>query len=745
MNRVSWRIEMSRFALPRTCLFALGASLAASPACLSRPIDDLEPRITGTVFEVLTQSRVDKIDLLLAIDDSGSMGDKQAILARAVPDLVSALVSPPCRDKTGAPLPTPGDPLAPCAEGRREFDPVLDVHIGVISTSLGARGGSVTCADDHARLVTRAEGGGAVPTYAEEGFLAWDPAQKLEPKGEGDAAALGAGIADLVAGAGQEGCGYEAQLESWYRFLVDPEPYESVEAVKNDAGANVRTEVRGVDALLLEQRRAFLRPDSLVAIVMLTDENDCSFRAEGQGFFTAQKESLYSLKARSECAVDVKDACCAPCGYAPDTCPEDPSCDEPAPPDHSLVDLNCFDQKRRYGYDFLYPLKRYVDGLTAYEIPTRGGELVPNPLLVGEDGVRTHDRVFLAGIVGVPWQAIARRDEAGAPDLARGLMTAEELEASGAWGVILGDPARGVPASDPHMVESIAPREGASSVTGAPMAPPSSPSAAADPVNGHEYRADLDANGDLQYACIFDLPKEDWQECESSAEVMSPLCQDPQTGSYTTTQYRAKAYPGLRELGVLQGIGDQAIVASIGPAELADEAAPDYGYRPAVGAIVERLKQELADPCLPRSFTTDDDGQVSCVVIEGRRLDAGESCGCAEAAHAPVAREHRAAREQAAETPSAQAAGLDCYCEIEQLRGEALAACRDTIDEPVRTASGEAVDGFCYVDATARPPLGDPSLVSHCPATERRTIRLVGEAEPKGSAMLFVTCQQSSE
>jgi hypothetical protein len=30
----------------------------------------------------------------------------------------------------------------------------------------------------------------------------------------------------MVVGAGQIGCGYEAQLESWYRFLVDPTPAE---------------------------------------------------------------------------------------------------------------------------------------------------------------------------------------------------------------------------------------------------------------------------------------------------------------------------------------------------------------------------------------------------------------------------------------------------------------------------------------------------------------------------------------
>src|SRR5215469_1729303 len=45
----------------------------------------------------------DKIDLLFMIDNSSSMGDKQALLALAVPDLVSRLVSPNCLDATGHP------------------------------------------------------------------------------------------------------------------------------------------------------------------------------------------------------------------------------------------------------------------------------------------------------------------------------------------------------------------------------------------------------------------------------------------------------------------------------------------------------------------------------------------------------------------------------------------------------------------------------------------------------------------
>ena len=49
-----------------------------------------------TVSDVLAAQAVSKVDLLFAIDDSLSMGDKQRLLANAVPDLLERLVVPNC-------------------------------------------------------------------------------------------------------------------------------------------------------------------------------------------------------------------------------------------------------------------------------------------------------------------------------------------------------------------------------------------------------------------------------------------------------------------------------------------------------------------------------------------------------------------------------------------------------------------------------------------------------------------------
>src|SRR5690606_1834827 len=65
------------------------------------------------------QSRsVDKIDLLLVIDNSRSMGEKQDILRLAIPDLVRQLTNPLCVDAAGNPAAQqPDGPLAACPSG----------------------------------------------------------------------------------------------------------------------------------------------------------------------------------------------------------------------------------------------------------------------------------------------------------------------------------------------------------------------------------------------------------------------------------------------------------------------------------------------------------------------------------------------------------------------------------------------------------------------------------------------------
>src|SRR5512143_1687371 len=79
-----------------------------------------------------------KVDLLFMIDNSGSMGDKQELLRQAIPDLLDRLIRPKCIDDSGNIL---GDSVnGACTTGHLEFKPVPDIHIAVVSSSLGGAG-----------------------------------------------------------------------------------------------------------------------------------------------------------------------------------------------------------------------------------------------------------------------------------------------------------------------------------------------------------------------------------------------------------------------------------------------------------------------------------------------------------------------------------------------------------------------------------------------------------------------------
>jgi hypothetical protein len=564
-----------------------------------------------------------KVDILLVIDNSASMSDKQQILSASVADLLQSYVNPRCLDANCAVASQPASPSDPCPAGSaREFAPVVDMHVGVITTSLGGHGSDTCLGDkvpsenDKGHLIDRKPFSGTVSTYQSLGFLAWDPTKMLQPPGTTSTEELAQTIGTIVQGAGEEGCGFESQLESWYRFAIDPDPYQSIQVVNNNAN------LVGIDNALLKQRKDFLRPDSLLLITLATDENECSVRDGSQYFFALQRytpggTTQYHLpKPRAACAKNPNDPCCRSCGQPPgqgcDTSQD--NCDankdgkpDPVSPQDDAINMRCFEQKRRFGIDFMQPTSRYADGLSKSTVPDRLGNLVQNPLFAG--GQRTPQMVFLAGILGVPWQYVARRNANGKPDLLAGkdakgnavggLMTADELAKNGVWPLIAGDVESYVPAKDPLMVESIEPRSGMSPITGDAIAPPNA-GYYANAINGHEKN--VPANDDLQYACIFKLPVPRecasapfnvYCDCRNANETSKPLCQAPD-GKYGTLQYSAKAYPARRELSLLSKIGAQAVVGSICPAQLSDPKSRDYGYRPGFAAMGEAMRGILA-------------------------------------------------------------------------------------------------------------------------------------------------------
>jgi hypothetical protein len=320
MNRLLSRTASSLIAASTLTL------LAVAPGCLDRPVAPQQPTTVKISTQLYRATKIDKIDLLFMIDNSASMADKQDILADAVPDLVKRLVSPGCLNTAGEVVDFPGG-KCPDSHPQREFEPVNDIHIGVISSSIGGHGAD-SCSntntqmwnprqEDMSHLIDRADPTDPTKkeaTWAGKGFLSWDANSKYNPPGDKDVGALIEKFTHIVRGTGQDGCGFEAVLEAWYRFLVEPAPYVKMGPCPDNAGLRCP---EGLDTTVLQQRADFLRHDSLVAVVMVADENDCSIIDGGQNYIAVQaytgSNPWQMPRATSICKTDPSSPQCTSC------------------------------------------------------------------------------------------------------------------------------------------------------------------------------------------------------------------------------------------------------------------------------------------------------------------------------------------------------------------------------------------------------------------------------------------------
>jgi hypothetical protein len=749
-------------------------------------VTNQSPTIKTNFTSAVNQSGIDKVDILFDIDNSASMGDKQTYLIQAIPQMIARLVTPNCiSDMTGQATNATADPTTgECPTGSApEFTAVHNMHIGVVTSSLGPRLGvassgppiSYVCDpglmvtssagtmvsafnDDQGHLINRTGpfGSGAALSDAtlsgadgNGGFLYWYPALGNTGKppvmppaspittigAAGTANSLVGDFTELVSGAGESGCGIESQLESWYRFLIQPDPYLSLQNVNSKATWS------GVDTTILQQRHDFLRPDSLVAVIVLSDENDSeidvrSFQGSGYLFMS---NTYTPTRGTSACQTNPNDPGCMPC--PPKS--TDPACTINGGVYNSTNDGNDWGYNlnlrhvhmaQKYGLNGVtnpspqYPLTRYYNGLTGPTVPNRlqeypspSSSYAPTPTAPGTctnplfaktlpdatavpdamsatpaeisttlcnlptGAVRTPADVFYAHIGGVPHQLLQSTPGDGTcpSTTAAADCPQKDVLAPTDWVKILGTgPAAytGMSTSqsydytgiDPHMIESMTPRN-VSGLPNSEPAPSSNPPVSSltgpalgtgadpvrpDPVNGREWTTNTGVHSlpvDRQYACIFQLPVASQRDCASlkadtiegnscdcvpggmwttggaaaatmnSPDQIPPLCSQTSTdgtsiksavSDYTVQTY-AKAYPTTRELMLANMMGQQGIVSSLCPIHTNDNAAgndPEYGYRPAVNAIVNRLKSALGSQCVPK-LVANAQGQVPCLVL----------------------------------------------------------------------------------------------------------------------------------
>jgi hypothetical protein len=738
-------------------LVVVGLCLVGA-GCLTRPVIAGEPLTQTNVSFAVQNEVITKVDMLFDIDNSASMGDKQLYLTQAIPDLVNRLVNPYCVDANNV-MQMQSNAGAGCMPGTTlEFNPVRDMHLGIVSSSLGSRLSetgitstfpNALCApnatatpftvsthnDDQGHLLARSLAFSPDGTMVTEGtvndatvaaygtpaggYLYYYPPANINGPAVGpatsvtDSATLEKDFENMVGGVGTFGCGIESQMESWYRFLIQPDPYQSLGTTTGNVAAGVPGAVwNGVDATILKERHDFLRPDSLEAVVVLSDENDSEIdvRSLGGIGYYFMRESWFPTRGTSVCATTplaTGATGCHSCGTYAAQDANDPSCKTACNQGTSAgcysngndwgydPNLRHVHMRQKYGVDPQFPIERYYTGLTSPLVPDRAHEYPSgasnymgglygdttdlscvNPLYAASlpdgsatdaktlcnltPGSRTVDQIFFVHIGGVPWQLLHFK--------ANDTQASTLSEAD--WTRILGkDPEHydynGI---DPHMYESYLPRTMLTnpptfdtSLTNA-LADPTQASTT-DPVNGREWITDQEAvpangsdNGghilqvDRQYACTFKLQTA--RDC-TLAQNNAYSCDCPNKNNMSLTHQQipsvcddmiptqqdfAKAYPTVRELTLAHMMaqvgntteGGQGVVSSICPQDVNDNTTMDdplYGYRPAVAAIIDRLKTELTTKCLPHKLTVNADGSVPCLLLVQMPMGAATAGG----------------------------------------------------------------------------------------------------------------------
>jgi hypothetical protein len=201
-------------------------ALAAS-ACVNRPIEEPKPQGTGETGKVYPLSLEKDIDILFVLDNSNSMGLEQENLRKNFPKFIEALRAPSLNNK------------------------IPNVHLGVISTDLGAGNYSLPSCEvsngDGGKLLAQPRQAGCVgPSKSYIEYI--EGVTNINNPAVGDPIDKVKQAFQCIAEIGTGGCGFESTIEAARRAL-DPK---------------------------LNRNPGFIRKDAFLAVVFITDEDDCS-------------------------------------------------------------------------------------------------------------------------------------------------------------------------------------------------------------------------------------------------------------------------------------------------------------------------------------------------------------------------------------------------------------------------------------------------------------------------------------
>ena len=244
------------------------AALLAVAGCSDRDLRPLNPCTFTVSADDIDIDTVDEVDLLFMIDNSGSMTEEQASLADEIPVLVRTLASGELLNPdTGAVI--------------REFPAVRSLRVGVITSDMGTGGFSVpTCTNrrfgDDGLLVNRgnvALDSRCMATYPSFFEFERDPA--ASPESEAARVSQLAVDVSCVAQLGTDGCGFEQQLDAILKAVTPSTSTITFQEGTSGNGTVNRVDGAGFPPDIADDD-AFVRENSLLVVIALTDEDDCS-------------------------------------------------------------------------------------------------------------------------------------------------------------------------------------------------------------------------------------------------------------------------------------------------------------------------------------------------------------------------------------------------------------------------------------------------------------------------------------
>ncbi|MET0284852.1 MAG: hypothetical protein ABW352_10290 [Polyangiales bacterium] len=284
----------------RLLTVGLGGVLMMSAAC--QESDEVPIELTPDSGVAGQVSALDQatLDVLFVIDNSGSMATEQQKLAREIPRMVAVLTSGDRYATRESQVP-PG-----LSDKARRFTPVSSLHVGVVSTNFGgldelpynAQAAILACngTGDGGKLQNSlkiAQEGVIAQSRSEfvgfevgQALLTPDPAcalppqplyQTFDPNIDPAAASLAFGCAARL---GVRGCPFEQPLESMWAALAPSQGQGELYQFLNGT--------RGVGDTF---NQGFVRPGAALAVIVLTDEDDCSITDEGKGLFSLEQEA----------------------------------------------------------------------------------------------------------------------------------------------------------------------------------------------------------------------------------------------------------------------------------------------------------------------------------------------------------------------------------------------------------------------------------------------------------------------